>query len=435
MYTEYIYNDSLAHHGILGQKWGIMNGPPYPLDYEAHSKKEKKLNSKGRIDGKANTSGSGKKSSKSNVTSIKSKSKTNASSKSESKEGEKKHLTEKQKKIIKGVAIGAGVAAVVGLSAYAYYKNPAVRDKVNTLIDENKNKAAASITKNPAEQYIIGENGRKIYTMYSDGVENTLAKDGFSVIAKTAADGTVKLADSQGLTKTMADYADDIKICNMGSQGYIYGRNHNCINNALNMFVRDKHGIDSIAKAKEGSYTYAEGVNIFKVFNISKEEQQEIMNQWKRQISPEDLISQLRSQPDGSCGILGPEMLHDDGRHFLYWKKVGDEFHVLDGQIEVHWDDSMIKRMFSNSKHSSRPFRADNCMFFRVDDREINWDLMKNYIEPNKGDYYDITDKLVERWQRNGLPVTQLKDEVMKDGKIKTALKPTYRLIKAGGGG
>lgn len=30
----------LFHHGILGQKWGKTNGPPYPLDYGAHSKAE-----------------------------------------------------------------------------------------------------------------------------------------------------------------------------------------------------------------------------------------------------------------------------------------------------------------------------------------------------------------------------------------------------------
>lgn len=31
--------DSLAHHGVKGQKWGVQNGPPYPLD-----KSEKKSN-------------------------------------------------------------------------------------------------------------------------------------------------------------------------------------------------------------------------------------------------------------------------------------------------------------------------------------------------------------------------------------------------------
>lgn len=32
----------LQHHGVKGQKWGIQNGPPYPLDYNDHSAVEKK---------------------------------------------------------------------------------------------------------------------------------------------------------------------------------------------------------------------------------------------------------------------------------------------------------------------------------------------------------------------------------------------------------
>ena len=32
------YN-TLAHHGIKGQKWGIRNGPPYPLDKSSGSGK------------------------------------------------------------------------------------------------------------------------------------------------------------------------------------------------------------------------------------------------------------------------------------------------------------------------------------------------------------------------------------------------------------
>lgn len=27
-----IYKNELYHHGIEGQKWGVRNGPPYPLD-------------------------------------------------------------------------------------------------------------------------------------------------------------------------------------------------------------------------------------------------------------------------------------------------------------------------------------------------------------------------------------------------------------------
>ena len=41
-----IENNYLKHHGILNQKWGKRNGPPYPLDKNAHSAAEKKTLSK-----------------------------------------------------------------------------------------------------------------------------------------------------------------------------------------------------------------------------------------------------------------------------------------------------------------------------------------------------------------------------------------------------
>lgn len=37
-------SDFLAHHGIIGQQWGVRNGPPYPLYYRAHPRKTRQLN-------------------------------------------------------------------------------------------------------------------------------------------------------------------------------------------------------------------------------------------------------------------------------------------------------------------------------------------------------------------------------------------------------
>lgn len=36
---EYVDSEYLAHHGIKGQRWGIRNGPPYPLEVEEKNKK------------------------------------------------------------------------------------------------------------------------------------------------------------------------------------------------------------------------------------------------------------------------------------------------------------------------------------------------------------------------------------------------------------
>lgn len=41
MVGEMIYY--ISHHGIQGQRWGVQNGPPYPLDYEDHNAREKRF--------------------------------------------------------------------------------------------------------------------------------------------------------------------------------------------------------------------------------------------------------------------------------------------------------------------------------------------------------------------------------------------------------
>ena len=35
MGNEY-YLGSISHHGVNGQKWGVENGPPYPLYRQDH---------------------------------------------------------------------------------------------------------------------------------------------------------------------------------------------------------------------------------------------------------------------------------------------------------------------------------------------------------------------------------------------------------------
>lgn len=45
-YTSY---DELYHHGIAGQRWGVRNGPPYPLKSTDYSQSEKKAQKSGSV--------------------------------------------------------------------------------------------------------------------------------------------------------------------------------------------------------------------------------------------------------------------------------------------------------------------------------------------------------------------------------------------------
>ena len=101
----------LAHHGILGQKWGVKNGPPYPLGASDHNASERKAGYKKSIGGGRNKE----------LYNRKAKS-------SSSQEKAKFHLTDKQKKAI---IIGAAIAGTA-LVAYGAYKLGA-NDKLGDL--------------------------------------------------------------------------------------------------------------------------------------------------------------------------------------------------------------------------------------------------------------------------------------------------------------
>lgn len=131
MYYIKVTTNELFHHGINGQKHGVRNGPPYPLDYEDHSAEEKRLNDPDII--------------------------TPDNDIDEEKQEEKK------KKILIGTAIGVGAVATIGAawlvgkkhgSDYEKdmqkIKNKEIAKKAAATRKANaeiKNKTAASVSK------------------------------------------------------------------------------------------------------------------------------------------------------------------------------------------------------------------------------------------------------------------------------------------------
>ena len=109
------YGQELYHHGILGQKWGKHNGPPYPLGAKDHSQSEKTAGWKKSLGGGRNEDLYYRNDKKEKQKARKVKGGSPISEK-------KKGLTDKQKKYIKiGMAAAATVLATYG--AYKLYEN------------------------------------------------------------------------------------------------------------------------------------------------------------------------------------------------------------------------------------------------------------------------------------------------------------------------
>lgn len=177
----------LMHHGILGQKWGKRNGPPYPLNQSQKSKAEKK-----REDSKG--------------------SKTQ-----ETSQQKKKHLTDEQKrKLIRNGAIAAGVALAVVGGVYLYKKKALHPLNVGYIrfgydVDLSKlSSKSKTISKNTKLQRISStsvddyvKNGKSFYASY-------LKKD--NAIYKEIMPSQIESWYDRGITHNKEAFVNSMKL-------------------------------------------------------------------------------------------------------------------------------------------------------------------------------------------------------------------------------
>ena len=116
------YDSYLEHHGILGQKWGKRQGPPYPLGASDHSAAKKKA---------------GWRDSLNKIDRDKNRQKAEAK-RSSSSDGKKRGLSDNQKRAL---MVGAAVAGTA-LAAYGAYK---FKDYVDSDTIERARKAVYSV--------------------------------------------------------------------------------------------------------------------------------------------------------------------------------------------------------------------------------------------------------------------------------------------------
>lgn len=210
----------ICHHGILGQKWGVMNGPPYPLSGSSHNASERKAGWQSSLKGgvkkakqavsdrvkKITSKKTGEKDTKEKEekeeketkekkekkTETKTQTKQEKTSQNTNKSGisdesiNKLNLTDKQKKMIKTGAIAVGVA-VAAVGAYELYKYSGITKKAAQAV----NKKTTSEMAKAARDWMKNNQGASNYeySKFSNSMFNKLKeanRSEYNDLVKTA---------------------------------------------------------------------------------------------------------------------------------------------------------------------------------------------------------------------------------------------------------
>lgn len=290
----------LAHHGILGQKWGKRNGPPYPLEPSDHSAAEKK----------AGYTKSLSKDSQNNVDT--------------QHHGLK--LSDKQKKalVIGAAAVGTVLVAYGG---YKIYKNVGAKNLVNTGKDAVNNFDMQSLDSFNNSNLSFGVDKNMISV-----ARETASKLGFQVsdvpssaIEKARRINPTKDRMNCGCCVT-ADLLDD--LCGIKAQA------------SGGRFIDPVSGMDTTGRTISQLRLVFEGAPVQKLKGVR---------------SYEDVSNLLLAKGEGAAGIL---QKHNSGgvdsiSHFIKWKVDNGRVVFSDYQNVENWVVALSNEIKSRGQNAS----------------------------------------------------------------------------------
>lgn len=337
---NYYRLNELYHHGILGQKWGNKNGPPYPLKASSHSVSEKKAGWRKSLDS------DDKKNYNSSDTNSK-----------------RFSFSSKQKKAI---AVAVGAALVVGAGVY--------------------------LSKNGAIDGIIS-NGKAATEGVLDNFSGTsvkrLAFDPKDFDSEPIAyDADIKQLPKienfpEHLTKTYL--LEDLKNINPD------GGRTNCVACSITEYFRSR-GYDVSAKVRDnGLFGNTFSVNEIECLFPDFEERftNRIPITYDVMRSSDAIRARIMAHGEGAAGVFAVNYsdeykrmmkifdtsFNDEG-HMISWRVIDGKVLFMDGQSGMSGD-GLLESLVKNAD-VSKVFEA------RIDDLEIDPTFIPVFMNPRK---------------------------------------------------
>lgn len=308
----------LYHHGILGQRWGKRNGPPYPLGASNHSSSEKKAGWKKSLD----------KNSQEDYTKDKKKSSSTA----------------------KKRAIKIGVAAVAtALAAYGTYRL-AKSGKLDELAQKGKDKLKSIFGK---------ETETRKFDVFLAGNADDIFKQSKST--SKALGGFRKLAKRE----TVSELVNNVNPL----RGTKAGEN-NCAACGLATFFRSYFGIDVTAKSTGGVMQNLGGV-VEKCFKGAKVFDGSAVKFGRSRNDAAEML--LRRFGNNAEGVVNIQWRGSSGGHIFNWKIKNGIVSFFDGQQGLT-DDKVSIRYWKNIDPNGF------LQIARLDGLEVIWDAAKEFV-------------------------------------------------------
>lgn len=326
-----IRNDELYHHGILGQKWGKRNGPPYPLDAKSHSKSEQKAGWRNSLD-------------------------KDSSDAYNKRQKEHKGLTDKQKKAIK-IGAAATATALVAIGGYALYKS----GKLDSVIGRGKEKAYAIF--GPPDGFLNAN---------SDSLESVATK------LHLPFDQNFVLREDNILNRLQGINPTDSRT-NCGSTAVCSVLN--CLGFRTTSFSDVPK--EMCARGENGIFSNSyDPKKLLWAFPQAKTE--DLMGNFLgKKDAAKKLTEQLASYGEGATGILWGQYdrkIDPDGSgHYIAWRVLNGKVFFMDGQANPLklQHKALFNDFFSGIGKSMQP---DSLTWARLDQSEIDQDFLKYIV-------------------------------------------------------